>query len=130
MIHQNYSYDGEFENFQDSESVRWRLVLKWGRTMLVYAPGGAVFSDKHFPVPRFRGVQGLKVWKHDFFWSGFEVPNSKFKNLNNKIAAKLSWEANFKISRKNIEKCRRSSNISDCLYSWFSAIESIFFLNI
>ena len=29
------------------------------------------------------------------------VPNSKFKNPVNKIAAKLSWEANLKI--KNIE---------------------------
>ena len=41
------------------------------------------------------------------------APNSKFKNPINKIAAKFSWEANLKISSKNIEKFRRSSNISD-----------------
>ena len=41
------------------------------------------------------------------------VPNSKFKNQGNKIAAKFSWEAKFKILSKNIEKCMRSSDFSD-----------------
>ena len=41
------------------------------------------------------------------------APNSKFKNLINKIVAKFSWEATFKISSKNIEKCRRSRDFSD-----------------
>ena len=69
------------------------------------------------------------------------APNLKFKDPNNKIAAIFSWEANLKISRKNIEKCRMSGNISDwdwsksangdtaALILWhfwgFSAIESI-----
>ena len=42
------------------------------------------------------------------------APNSKFKNPDYKIAAKCSWEAKFKIWSKNIEKCRRSCDFSDC----------------
>ena len=41
------------------------------------------------------------------------APNSKFKNPINRKAAKFSWEAYLKISSKNNEKCRRSSDVSD-----------------
>ena len=75
-------------------------------------------------------ISEFRIWRHFPVNYARMAPNPPFKNPINKIAAKFSPEANFKISRKNIKKCRKCSNISDwdrvkkCKrrYSWFCKI--------